>query len=200
MANDANDVREALDRLFSAEPSVRLSRTDLEGRVGRLKRRRLATAPAGVALALAAAFVGVGVVNAERQSLAQPLSMPVRAGLAEKARDALEDGVASTVPRGACAVRVLGTDPVHVRDVGDARTVYVWAHCASIGGDVRTEASLPVAVHLTVPPTAEVPRDGPLSPMDRERIFPRRLWEAVRDGSQYTELEPQLRQRIRDRS
>ncbi len=134
----------------------------------------------------------------------QGLSPVVREGVADRARDALE-GEASTAlePGGAlaCAVHVLGTDPENLAEVADARTVYVWAHCATVGTQVRTEMSLPAAVHLTTPPTAEVPRDGSLYAPDVRRIFPERLRASLDASQAYVEeLEAEVGRRLRDRS
>jgi hypothetical protein len=205
--NDVDDLREALDRVFAAEPPVRATHADVQGRAARLRRRRLAGAlPAGVALALCAAVGGVVVLEATGHPVLPVAAGPsasVREGLAVKARDGLEAGAARTLTpdRGglACAVHVLGTEPADVTAVAQARTVYVWARCATVGTEVATESSLPVAVHLTEPPTAEVPRDGALNAPDVDRIFPGRLGDVV-SGGQYPELESQLRQRVLEKS
>lgn len=128
----------------------------------------------------------------------------MRADLTTTARGALESGASSYLAPDdgmlACAVRVLGTDPPAVVEASRARSIFVWAQCATVGTAVRTESSLPVAVHLTDPPSAEVPGDGSLNAPDRQRIFPERLWDATAgDGSGYG-LETRLHQRIDERS
>ena len=131
------------------------------------------------------------------------LPAAVRASLTAKVRDAIEGGASAHLASGrggGLAVRVLGTDPPSVTRVADARTVYAWAMCASVGTAVQTESSLPVAVRLTVPPTAEVPGDGSRYGPDLQRIFPERLWDLLSGGAYVDELEPQLRQRVRERS
>ena len=165
--------------------------------------RRQAAALLAVVLAVCG-VVGVIVVRAVRASSSPTLAPAVRTGLAEGARDALEAGaVKSLTPeRGvlACAVRVLGAEPAEVTRVGDARTVFVWARCAVVRSDVGTEFSVPVAVHLTVPPTGEVPDNGSENGPSTRRIFPERVWGAIDDGHTYTELEAQLKERVLVRS
>jgi len=65
---------------------------------------------------------------------------------------------------------------------------------------VSTESSLPVAIHLTDPPTAEVPGDGSLNEPDRQRIFPERLWDLTAGDENGYGLEPDLRQRIQEKA
>ncbi|XVV16211.1 hypothetical protein ACQP2X_18200 [Actinoplanes sp. CA-131856] len=59
-------------------------------------------------------------------------------------------------------------------------------------------ASLPVALHLTDPPAAEVPGDGSRYDPDIKRIFPARLRDLAY-GDSY-DLDPEMRQRVQERS
>ncbi|XVU29092.1 hypothetical protein ACQPZJ_19135 [Actinoplanes sp. CA-054009] len=126
------------------------------------------------------------------------LPAAVRHDLTIKARDALENGASSSLTpdegRLACAVRVMGADPPALT----ARTLYVYAECATVGAEVATVSSLPVVLHLTDPPTAEVPGDGSLYDADIKRLFPARLRDLAY-GDTY-DLDPELRRRIQERS
>lgn len=98
-----------------------------------------------------------------------------------RARAAIESGAATYLGDDlACGVQLLGVDPPGATRASQVTTAYVWVLCATLDGP--TESSLPVAVHFTTPPTAEVPGDGSLNEPDKKRIFPVRLWPAVIDG------------------
>ncbi|MEV8508358.1 hypothetical protein AB0368_26550 [Actinoplanes sp. NPDC051475] len=164
------------------------------------KRGRWVTAAVAAVLA---AGVLVWWIKYRGPALEDELSPAVRASLTIRARDALEAGASANLTpdegRLACAVRVLGTDPPAVVQAAQARTVFVWAMCSTVGTEVNTESSLPVAIHLSDPPAAEVPGDGSLNGPDRRRIFPERLQDVVAgDGNGYG-LEPQMRQRVQER-
>jgi len=206
--------RERTQAIADPAPSAVLPLSGIMARGAALRRRRrrrttVATAAAAAALLTSGVLItgwpGVTGGRAVVASGPQSLSPVVREGLAERARDALEGDASRALTSGgtslACAVRVLGTHPENISEVADARTVYVSAHCATVGTQVRTEMTLPAAVHLTTPPTAEVPRDGTFYQPDVRRIFPERLWKALEDGQEYgDELESQMQQRIRDKS
>jgi hypothetical protein len=144
------------------------------------------------------------MVDRHGTSREDELSATVRATLTTKARDALEGGASSYLTpesgRLACAAHVLGTNPPGVTEPARARIVYVWAMCATVGTAVSTESSLPAAVHLDDPPTAEVPGDGSLNEPDLQRIFPRRLWGVIDDDQDRFALEPQMRRRVHERA
>jgi hypothetical protein len=206
--------RERTRAIADPAPSAMLPLSGIMARGAALRRRRrrrttVATVAAAAALLTSGGLIaGWPAVTGGRADVAsgpQSLSPVVRERLAERVRDALEGDASGALRSGstslACAVRVLGTDPENISEVGDARTVYVWARCATVGTQVRTERSLPAAVRLTTPPTAEVPRDGALHRPDVRRIFPERLWKALEERQEYgNELESQVYQRIRDKS
>ncbi|WP_155123579.1 MULTISPECIES: hypothetical protein [unclassified Actinoplanes] len=146
----------------------------------------------------AVVVVMAGVVVYEvRKPRGDDLPDTVRDGLAVAARDAIEG--AATGDRLACAVRVIGADPPTATAAAQVRTAYVWSLCETVGARVQSGSSMPAAVHLTVPPTVETPGDGVAYGPDLERIFPARLRDAVLDVDGAA-LEPQVRQRIRERS
>jgi hypothetical protein len=160
---------------------------------------------AGVVAVVVVIAAGVGVYlvrgDAGRED---DLPEAVRAALTVRARDVIESGVASGLSGGdgrlACAVHVLGADPPALTAADQARSVYVWALCETVGTEVASGSSLPVAVRLTDPPTGETPGDGLLYGPDIERIFPERLRDPVLDADYVSELEPLLRERIRTRT
>ncbi len=157
----------------------------------------------GVVVLLAGALLWT--VDNHRDAREDDLLPSVRASLTTMARDAIEGGASSRLSVGegslACAVRVLGTDPPAVADAAQARSVYAWVRCATVGTETSAETSLPVAVHLTNPPSAEVPGDGSQNGPDTERIFPERLWDQIDAGSlDGYGLEPEMRQRVRERT
>ncbi|WIM93251.1 hypothetical protein ACTOB_005224 [Actinoplanes oblitus] len=127
----------------------------------------------------------------------------VRTDLAITARDTVERiAVPNLGPAGeqrACSVWVVGADPPTLTAAAQARAVYVWAMCA-YGGDVPSSSLLPVAVHLTDPPTAEAPGDGALYGPEIERIFPERLRDAILDDNHAATLQPEMNDRVRERS
>jgi hypothetical protein len=155
---------------------------------------------AGGVVVLLAATATFWLATRHGRAREDKLSAPVRADLTTKARDVIEDGAPADDGRLACAVRVLGTDPPAVAEAALARTVYVWAMCATVGTGVSSESSLPVAVHLTTPPTTEAPGDGSLNWPDKQRIFPKRLWDLLDGGDEGYGLEPEMLQRARERT
>jgi hypothetical protein len=153
---------------------------------------------------LVLAVVGVWVWLGTDDDPGPVLPAALRASLAVEARDTIETGVVPTVAsdsgRLACAVKLLGTEPAAVTEVAQVRTIYVWASCATLGTEVRTESSLPVALHLTDPPTAEVPGDGEINTSDKKRIFPKRLWDEVIGDGDSQPLEAPMLQRVAEKS
>lgn len=146
---------------------------------------------------------------------ADPMPAAERAALSTTARNVIEDDATSPLAshlstgdaaagagRLACAVRVLGTEPAAVRRAADARTVYVWAHCEAVGTPAGSASSLPVAVHLTDPPTADIPGDGSRYRPDTQRIFPERVRDDIDDqeGADDDTLRADLARRVRERS
>lgn len=142
----------------------------------------------GAGVLLAIVGVVAYLVVAEPAGGEDDLPAAVRAELAVRARDAIEGG--ATWPyldaqpgRLACDVRVFGADPPALTAADQARSVYVWADCVTLGTEVRSESLVPAAVHLTDPPTVEVPGPGSLYGPDVERIFPERLRDSAFPGS-----------------
>ena len=129
------------------------------------------------------------------------LSVGVRDELRTRAVVAIENGAVKAYNwyDRACAVRVLGTDPPAVSRVIEARTVFVWAVCTSVGTGTESGSSGPVALHLTDPPTAETPEDGAYWWPSLKRIFPERLWRVRPSPNDYEELGAQVRQRVASR-
>jgi hypothetical protein len=102
--------------------------------------------------------------------------------------------------RMACAVRPIGTAPDSAETLAAVETVYVWSLCASVGTEVRSALSGPMAVRLVAPPSAESPGDGAAYATDVKRIFPERLHDAVLGNVQVHDLEAPLKERIAELS
>ncbi|GAA4608706.1 hypothetical protein GCM10023107_87970 [Actinoplanes octamycinicus] len=156
---------------------------------------------AAVAVGVAA---GAGIYLVARDSGGEDeLPEAVRAELALVARDVIERGSTPGLGQAgewrACGVRVIGADPPTLTSADQARTVYVWAMCGT-GGAVSSSSLIPVAVHLTDPPTSEGPGDGSRYGPDIRRIFPERLQDAVFDDNHAAELEPAMSARVTERS
>jgi hypothetical protein len=129
----------------------------------------------------------------------------VRDALTVTARDAIEGARLSPLApkegRLACAVRLIGTEPVELSRVADARHVYVWADCQTIGTETPTGSSVPVAVHLSRPRMIEVPRDGGLNLPDTQRMFPARLWDDLQQRTFADDgASAELARRVAERS
>ncbi|MEV6302442.1 hypothetical protein AB0M02_23715 [Actinoplanes sp. NPDC051861] len=92
--------------------------------------------------------------------------------------------------RVACAVRPFGVEPRE----GEAETAYVWTLCATLGTEVRSESSVPMAVHLDTG-SIEAPSEGGYGEQI-ERIFPERLHDEATGTELVAGLDAVLEQRI----
>ena len=149
--------------------------------------RRTTYVIAAVLLAgVVVAGVAVSVITRNTTEEQSRLTPDAEKAVTVKARGAIEAGASPYLGPGlACGVRFLGADPLAATRADQVATAYVWVVCGTISGP--TESSVPVAVHFTDPPTAEVPGDGSLNMPDKKKIFPVRLWRVVIAGPSDTD-------------
>ncbi|WP_430788944.1 hypothetical protein [Actinoplanes sp. G11-F43] len=127
-----------------------------------------------------------------------PPDPAVAAALADRLTPLIEAAGAQSLPAGqreACGVRVLGTEP-EVTTAAGATTVYAWAHCATLGAEVRGESIAPVRVILS--PEVRVEVAGPWDYSDGRiaTMFPERLHDAFLTGDRPAGLEAALQARL----
>jgi hypothetical protein len=76
-----------------------------------------------------------------------------------------------------CASHVFGVDPSTARSAADVEEVYAWVFCEETlpSGQTGDGIEVPVAIHLTTPPSLELPEDGEDYADSVAKIFPASL-------------------------
>ncbi|GAA1639350.1 hypothetical protein [Actinoplanes couchii] len=159
-----------------------------------ITRRRTSALATLVVVALAAGAAGYW------SSRTEPVLDPaVAAALGDRVTPLIEKAQAEFLPDGqreACGVRVLGTEPP-VTTAAGATTAYVWAHCATLGSEVRSESVTPVRVLLGPAGKVEPAQPWDYSDGSISTMFPDRLHDVFLTGDRPDGLEEALAARIR---